>query len=311
MATAEEVLIRADRARGEPGASSQLSPTAPTPRRPRPRGRKPAARGAGRCAGAASRPAETPTAAPRRASPRWRRWSDQVEATTVYDRDSAARAPAREGRRRRLPADARARRRRLVERAAAPRPDCRRSTAGSSASSTRPTGRVRDLARLYIRFGFGAEAEALLEGFERRGRGPRAARRSRAGGRRRAGCRRRARSRSTPPARATTGSGSRSAAPRRPSTTWRSSPAVQAAFAGLPPDLRGLLGPPLDRPAARRRRAAEARLIHDTAIRPGETADAGLDLAAARLDAAEGHPARRSGSWRRWSRPTATPRSRR
>ncbi len=66
--------------------------------------------------------------------------------------------------------------------------------------------------------------------------------------------------------------------------------AVQAAFAALPPELRVLLAPGfIDRLLAAGH-AREARLIHETAIRPGEAEDSGLDLAGARIAAAEGHP---------------------
>ncbi len=111
---------------------------------------------------------------------------------------------------------------------------------------------LRDLARLYIRFGFGAEAEALSPASTPTSPNARCSSTSRAPSRA---------ARSRPPARWR----SKPSAPARMRSGWRSAgvapafhdadqfAAVQAAFAELPPDLRALLGPALDRPPARRR----------------------------------------------------------
>ena len=168
----------------------------------------------------------------------------------------------------------------------------RRCAGSSSASSTRPIPRrSRGLARLYLRFGFGAEAEALLAGFAggpARDRAllarPRARRRGRGRRRRTARWRR----------------------PRLPrahglwqalggvAPVWRDAAtfvSVQAAFPALPPDLRLLR-----RAAASSARLidaghpAEARVIYDTTVRPGERKDAALALVGARLAALDGHP---------------------
>jgi hypothetical protein len=66
--------------------------------------------------------------------------------------------------------------------------------------------------------------------------------------------------------------------------------AVQAQFAALPPDLRVMLAPRFVERLLDAGRAPEARLIYDTAVRPGDPSDPGLRLAAARLATAEGHP---------------------
>ncbi len=151
---------------------------------------------------------------------------------------------------------------------------------------------LRDLARLYIRFGFGVEAEALLAGF---GTAP--------------GLENRALL--VDLARVVEGG---DPAPDGPlalpvpcpgqhglwlalggvAPVYRDAAdfaAAQAAFEGLPPDLRLLLGPGYAGRLLDAGHPAEARLIYDTAARPGEASEAGLALIAARLAAAEGHPA--------------------
>jgi hypothetical protein len=64
--------------------------------------------------------------------------------------------------------------------------------------------------------------------------------------------------------------------------------AVQAEFQALPSDLRTLLAPRFVDRLIAAGRPAEARIILDTAVRTGGTSDPGLDLAAARLAVAEG-----------------------
>ena len=77
---------------------------------------------------------------------------------------------------------------------------------------------------------------------------------------------------------------------RRPIRDGLSFAGAQAEFAALPTELRVLLAPGLVDRLVAAGHPAEARLIYDTAIRPGQAADAALDLAAARLAAAEGRP---------------------
>ena len=150
---------------------------------------------------------------------------------------------------------------------------------------------VRDLARLYLRFGFGAEAEALIAAF------PAAPVEDRA--------------LLVDLSRAVEG---RAVTPDGPLTVDAACPGnhglwlalagaapawhdaasfagVQAAFGLLPPDLRLLLAPQLIGRLLDAGRVPEARLILDTAARPGEPSNADLDLAAARIATAEGHPA--------------------
>ena len=149
---------------------------------------------------------------------------------------------------------------------------------------------MRDLARLYIRFGFGAEAEALLAAF------PDAAVEDRA--------------LLADLARAVEG---RALLPGGPLSTdapcpgshalwlavagaapaWRDAALfadAQSAFAAMPVDLRLLLAPGLVGRLLDAGRVAEARVILDTAARPGAPAGPDLELAAARVAAAEGHP---------------------
>lgn len=66
--------------------------------------------------------------------------------------------------------------------------------------------------------------------------------------------------------------------------------ASQVAFAELPPDLRALLGPSFVSRLLDAARPDEARLIYDTMARPGIAPPQPMRLAQARLVAAEGHP---------------------
>ena len=150
---------------------------------------------------------------------------------------------------------------------------------------------LRDLARLYIRFGFGAEAEALLASF---GAAPALDDRALL----------------IDLARAVE---DRLAAPDGPLAVGEPCPgqhglwlalggvapvfhdpetfaAVQVAFEALPPDLRLLVGPGLAGRLLDAEHPAEARLIFDTTVRAGESPDAALALIGARLAAAEGQP---------------------
>ncbi len=168
-------------------------------------------------------------------------------------------------------------------------PTLRRQLVGEF-DAPNPDG-VRDLARLYIRFGFGAEAEALLAGFA----GPPGVE---------------DRALLVDLARAVEG---RPVAPDGPlaladpcpgqhglwlalggaAPVWHdatSFAAVQAAFEALPADLRVLVGPGLVNRLLDAGHPAEARLIFETTVRPGEPLDPTLELAQARLAAAEGHP---------------------
>ena len=65
---------------------------------------------------------------------------------------------------------------------------------------------------------------------------------------------------------------------------------MQLAFEALPPDFRLLVGPGLAGRLLDAEHPAEARLIFDTTVRPGEPSDAALALIGARLAAAEGQP---------------------
>jgi len=65
---------------------------------------------------------------------------------------------------------------------------------------------------------------------------------------------------------------------------------VHAAFAEMPPDLRALVGPALVDRLLDADRTPEARLIYDTTQRPGFAPSVDMRLAAARLAAAEGEP---------------------
>jgi hypothetical protein len=214
----------------------------------------------------------------------------QVIATTVFDRDSSAAAAARLARQL-APAEC------LPDTAL----DVGRWTNGTPLhhqvpqlqrlvvgefDRPNPTA-VRDLARLYVRFGFGAEAEDMIESFgaefperalltdlarviERRPLaegGPLSLR---------AAC----------PGRhglwlAIAGQPAALADPRLFAT-------VQTAFADMPPDLRRLVAPPLVEGLLDNGRVAEAALMFDVADRSGAPADPDLRLAAARLAAVEG-----------------------
>lgn len=75
---------------------------------------------------------------------------------------------------------------------------------------------------------------------------------------------------------------------------WRSPEgfdAAHSAFSEMPDDLRALLAPGLVRRLIDAGRVPEARMIYLTAVRPGATPDAALRLAEARLVAAEGRSA--------------------
>ena len=217
---------------------------------------------------------------------------EQIEATTVYDRDGRnARAQAAEAA---VPAvcipddrlDVGGWSNGLA--LAAQLPPLRRQLVGEF-DQPRPQA-VRDLARLYIHFGFGAEAEAALASF--------------------AAAELEDRALLVDLARVVEG---RPATPDGPLAVavpcpgrhglWQALGGVappfrdglsfagaQAEFAALPTELRVLLAPGLVDRLIAAGHPAEARLIYDTAIRPGQAADAALDLAAARLAAAEGRP---------------------
>uniref|UniRef100_UPI00261787ED hypothetical protein n=2 Tax=Amaricoccus TaxID=56999 RepID=UPI00261787ED len=216
--------------------------------------------------------------------------NDQIEATTVFDRDSrnalASTADMPPGvcledveldvgawsNGFALTAQLPALERQLVSEFDAPNPDA-----------------VRDLARLYIRFGFGAEAEMLLAAFpdaplDRRTLLADLARAVEG----------RPLSPGGPLSVAVPCPGNHAlwlalggAAP-----AYRDAAAFaagQAAFGLLPADLRLLLAPRwIDRLLAEDR-PAEARLILDTAARPGEPVGADLEISAARITAAEGN----------------------
>ena len=216
---------------------------------------------------------------------------EQVEATTVFDRDTRRAG----GRRNDAP----------------PAPDCLPDTVfdvgawsnGQSLFTQEPALERRvigefdkpdpealaDLTRLYIRFGFGLEAEALLRGFE-------APLPDRAA--------------LLDLARAVEG---RPAAPDGPLSLavgcpgahglWlaiggaapayrdaESFAAVQEAFEAMPVDMRVMVGPRLVNRLLDAGQPAAARLIHDTALRPGAAPSDEMRLAEARLTNAEGHP---------------------
>ena len=148
---------------------------------------------------------------------------------------------------------------------------------------------LRELVRLHIRFGFGAEAESLLASFD-----------------------------APLPDRALLGDlarviEGRPVAPDGPLARAAVCPGrhglwlalggaapvfhnpehfatVQAAFAAAPPDLRQMLGPTLIGRLLDAGRDGEARLIYETAVRPGIEAGVEMRLAEALLVAAEGHP---------------------
>ena len=235
---------------------------------------------------------------------------DQVEATTVYDRDSARARAADE---------------------AAPAAECLPDAALDVAAWTNgwpfstqlaPLRRglvgefdapapenVRDLVRLYIRFGFGAEARAVLAGFgdeavvegagllsdiARVVDGEPAAK-------------------SGPLAFAGTCPGRHglwlALGGRAPAYLSAAQfEAVHAGFEALPPDLRGLVGPTLVGRLLDARRPAEARVILDTLTRTGVPVDAdpAVAIATGRVLAAEG----RTGEAIAALSPSPTPRVR-
>ncbi len=217
---------------------------------------------------------------------------DQIEATTVFDRDSrnaratagAAAVPVVCLPDERLDVGAWTNGMPLAQQV----PGLRRQLIGEF-DVPNPEA-VRDLSELYIRFGFGAEALATLNGF------PQAAVAER-------------------PLLADlariveTGVGT----PDGPLAIDAPCPgahglwlalggvapafrdaagfdSTQAAFAALPTDLRALLAPRYVDLLVDAGRPAEARVIYDTAVRPGQPVDAALERAAARLAAAEGRP---------------------
>lgn len=150
---------------------------------------------------------------------------------------------------------------------------------------------IRDAARLYVRFGLGAEAEATLSAF------PAVA----------------------VPDRAVLDDlarvvDDRPAAPDGPlaldvdcpglhgvwiaaggaGPVWRDArgfEAVHAAFAEMPAELRATLAPGLVRRLIEEGRLGEARTLYLTTVRPGEAPGPALQLAGARLEAAEGRSA--------------------
>ncbi|MFO1207861.1 MAG: hypothetical protein U1E40_01405 [Amaricoccus sp.] len=220
---------------------------------------------------------------------------DQVAATTVYDRDSRAALAAQ------------------AAAAGAPPPICLpdekfdvaswsngqplsaqlpalRSQLVGEFDAPDPEGLGR-LARLYIRFGFGAEAESLLAGFDG---GPEPEDRALLVDMARA-----------VEGRTATPDGPLAVAPSCPgqhglwqalggvAPAWRDAASfvsVQAAFQALPPDLRALVGPGFAARLIDAGHPAEARVIYDTTVRPGEEQGASLMLVGARLAALDGHP---------------------
>lgn len=224
---------------------------------------------------------------------------EQIEAVTVYDRDGAALAAARrppepppaclpdtdfdlaawaDGRP--LYDQAQALLRRLVGEFDRPDPEA-----------------LRDLARLYLRHGFGAEAESLLAGF---GAGlpdePLLRDLARAlDGRPVAAGGPLALAEACPGAHGLWLAAGGAAPAFRDAETFAT---VQEAFADLPVDLRALIGPRLALRLLDAGHPGEARLIEITAVRPGAPASDALALAAARLDAAEGEPAQAAAALR-------------
>lgn len=215
---------------------------------------------------------------------------EQIEATTVFDRDSRSAARMAEPA---VPAE-------CLEDAAldiggwsnglsmhAQLPQLSRGLIGEF-DAANPAA-LRDLARLHVRFGFGVEAVALLQSFaadfpERAllrdlahvvdGRtapagGPLAVT---------AVC----------PGRHGLWSALGGLAPVYHAQAHFKT--VQAAFADLPADLRALLGPALIGRLLDAELPDAARLIFDTAVRPGREPSDDLRLAEARLTAVEGDP---------------------
>lgn len=287
VATAEQILIRQiERAAGQglvelsdpaapampeaPEAGERVAETGPLPR------------------SVAHPPAETPATDPIALLSD----HDHIEAVTVFDRDGRAARAAAAG----APEDACLADDRLdIEAWAGPAPfptqeaGLRRRLVGEFDAPDPAV--VAELARLYVRFGFGAEARALLAAF-----GPPA-----------------------PgdagllvdmshvveglPAAADGPLAYRGACPGRYGL-WLAlggraplfhDPAhfatVRAAFEELPPDLRGLLGPDLVVRLVDAGRPGEARVILDVTIRAGGGETPAIRLASARLAAVETDPA--------------------
>ena len=302
-----QILIRADRARREPGPDRAVAPARPHAGAGRGAGRRPS-----RSRGSPLRPRRPRRRRRRRRRPRLPLRArarprpahgslaalldhEQIEATTVFDRDSrradraaaASPVPPAEC----LPDDALdvgawsngLPLHRAGGRAAPPQPRrrvrrartrrrCATSPGSTSASASAPRRRACSPS-----FDAAARGRALLVDLARAVEG-------RPGGAGRAARDRR------PPAPGATASGSRSAASPRSSTTPAHFATVQAAFAELPTDLRALLGPALIGRLLDAGHAGEARLIYDTTVRPG--------LATA------GRAAARRGAARRRSRAT-------
>ncbi len=150
-------------------------------------------------------------------------------------------------------------------------------------------GALVAFVRLYIHFGMGAEAEALMQGFGYQGV-------------QRALLTDMARVVDSRPA-SPYGPLARNAACPGAHGLWLATSGaapvfhsaehfltVHAAFAALPRHLRALIGPSLIGGLIDDDRISEARLIYDTAVRPGHLLSAEMKLAEARLVAAEGSP---------------------
>jgi hypothetical protein len=213
---------------------------------------------------------------------------EQVTATTVYDRDARAAAPAEP-----LPSVCRADEALDVARWSDGRPLHDQAVALRGllvGEFDRPNpAAVRDLVRLHIRHGLGTEAGEILRGFpvdiEDRELLADLARVVE----------------SRPPAPdgplalavacpgrhglwlAAAGSSVQIAAEDR----FRS---IRTAFEDMPPDLRALIGPDLVNHYLDAGRPPEARFLHDIVIRPGAEPDIAMTLSAGRLAAAENRP---------------------
>ena len=303
VATAEQLLIRQiERAAGQglvemSGASpARRRPTIRCPRpslRSRRRRRRRRARTAGagraRAAGAAAsgRAGRTVVAEGIALLSE----QDQIDATTVFDRDSQRAMERRAD----VPVPSACLPDEALDVGAwsnglpltAQLPTLRRQLVGEF-DEPDPAG-VRDLARLYIRFGFGAEAEALVTGFGDEVAledGPLLADLARVVDGRPA-------AEGGPLAFAGPCPGRHglwlALGGRAPVFHDAAAFAeVQAAFEALPVDLRVALGPAFVGRLVDASHPAEARLIYDTTVRAGGTATGPVRLAEARLMAAEG-----------------------
>jgi hypothetical protein len=213
---------------------------------------------------------------------------EQITATTVYDRDARAAAPAET-----VPSVCRADEALDVARWSDGRPLHDQAVALRGllvGEFDRPNpAAVRDLVRLHIRHGLGTEAGEILRGFpvdiedrelladlarvvESRPPAP--------GGPLALGV--------ACPGRhglwlAAAGSPVQIAAEDR----FRS---IRTAFEDMPPDLRALIGPDLVNHYLDAGRPPEARFLHDIVIRPGAEPDIAMTLSAGRLAAAEYRP---------------------